>query len=82
MATQRNPVSKNQKPKTKTKTKNPKKSTGCSSRGSGFKTQHPHGSSQPLVTPVQGILCPLLASVGSKHLCGAHTYMRQNTHTY
>lgn len=29
------------------------KSSGCSSRGLRFKTQHPHGSSQ-LLTPVPG----------------------------
>lgn len=28
------------------------KSTGCSCRSSGFDTQHPHGHSQPTVTPV------------------------------
>ena len=30
------------------------KSTGCSSRGPEFNSQHPHGGSQPSVTPVQG----------------------------
>jgi hypothetical protein len=44
----------------------------CSSKGPGFKPQHPHGDSQPYVTTVPGDLGPLLASVGTKHACG-HT---------
>jgi hypothetical protein len=32
------------------------KSTGCSSRGLGFNSQHPHGSLQLFVTPVPGDL--------------------------
>jgi hypothetical protein len=57
-AIQRNPVSKNQN-QNKTKQKNIKirgwrdgsavKSTDCSSRGSEFKSQQPHGGSQPSV---------------------------------
>ena len=34
------------------------KSTSCSSRGLGFNSQHPHGSSQLSVTPVPGDLTP------------------------
>ena len=34
------------------------KSTGCSSRGAGFNSQHPHGGSEPSVTPVPGDLDP------------------------
>jgi hypothetical protein len=30
------------------------KSTGCSSRGQGFQSQHPYGGSQLSVTPVPG----------------------------
>ena len=33
-------------------------STGCSSRGPGFSSQQPHGSSQPPVTPVPRDLMP------------------------
>ena len=32
------------------------KSTGFSSIGPGFNSQHPHGGSQPSVTPVPGDL--------------------------
>jgi hypothetical protein len=38
------------------------KSTGYSSRGPGFDSQHQHGSSQPCVTGI-----PLLASLGTAH---------------
>lgn len=34
------------------------KSQCCSSRGPGFKAQHPHGGSKPSVTPVSGALIP------------------------
>ena len=34
------------------------KSIGCSSRGPEFNSQHPHGGSQPSVTPVLGDLMP------------------------
>ena len=33
-------------------------STGCSSRGPRFNSQHPHGSSQPCMIPVPGVLIP------------------------
>jgi hypothetical protein len=60
-ATQRNPASKKQKTKTKTKTKQNKtkkkdlgwrdgsgvESTDCSSKDLKFKSQQPHGGSQP-----------------------------------
>jgi hypothetical protein len=31
------------------------KCTGCSSRGLGFSSQHPHGSSQLSVAPISGV---------------------------
>lgn len=34
------------------------KNIGCSSRGSRFNSQHPHGRSQPSLTPVPGGLTP------------------------
>jgi hypothetical protein len=39
------------------------KSTGCSSRGPGFDSQHLHGGSQPPMTPVPG---DLLAISGAR----------------
>ena len=48
----------------------------------GFDSQHPHGGSQPSVTPASGHLTP------SSALCGHCMQMvqrhagRQNTHTY
>lgn len=41
------------------------KSTGCSSRGHWFNSQHPHDNSQLPVTPVLGDPIPLLASMGT-----------------
>jgi hypothetical protein len=38
--------------------------TGCSSRRPGFNSQHPHGSSQPSVTPLSGDLKP-----SHRHTC-------------
>ena len=41
------------------------KSTGCSSRGPRFYSQHPHGNSQVSVTPIPEdtmLFCPLCAS--------------------
>ena len=47
------------------------KSTHCSSRGSRFNSQHPHGNSQLFVTPVPGDLTP------------SHRYThRQNTNAH
>lgn len=36
------------------------------SRGSGFHSQHPHGISQPSVTPIPGDLTPFLTSTGTR----------------
>ena len=43
------------------------KNIGCSSRGPGFSSQHPHGGSQLSITPVPGICHPLVASMGTRH---------------
>jgi hypothetical protein len=40
------------------------KSTGCSSRGSWFNFQHPHGRLQLFITPVPGDPTPL-----NRHMC-------------
>jgi hypothetical protein len=53
--TQKNPVSKNQKKEKKGKKRGWRdgssvKSTDCSSKGPKFKSQKPHGGSQPSVT--------------------------------
>ena len=42
-------------------------STCCSCWGSRFTSQHSRGGSQPSITPVPGIWCPLLISVGTTH---------------
>jgi hypothetical protein len=47
-------------------------STGCSSRGPGFDSQHPHSGSQLSITHFQGIWHPLVAS-DTRH---AHIYMK------
>jgi hypothetical protein len=41
------------------------KSIGSFCREPGFGSQHPHGDSQQLVTPVPGIQCPFLISTSS-----------------
>ena len=46
------------------------RSTGCSSRGPRFNSQHPHGSSQVSVTPVPGDLIPSSGLHGHQ----AHTW--------
>ncbi|KAL6030279.1 hypothetical protein STEG23_009294 [Scotinomys teguina] len=46
------------------------KSTGCSSRGPGFNSQHPHGSSQPSITVV---------SAGTAHTKCIDTYTKMFT---
>ena len=56
------------------------KSTGCSCGGPGFGSQHPHGSLQPMITPVPGNSPPSLASAGAD-TCGAQTWYKPNTHT-
>ena len=43
-------------------------STGCSSKGPRFNSQHPHGSSQLSVTPVPGDLTP-----SHRHTSGQNT---------
>lgn len=48
----------------------------CSERGPGFDSQHPHGGSQPLVTPVPGFQFLLLTSTSSRHICGVQTPMQ------
>jgi hypothetical protein len=51
-------------------------STCCSSRGSGFNSQHPHGSSQLVITPDLRELTP------SSGLLKVHRHTcRQNTYT-
>ena len=58
------------------------KSTGCSCRGPGFDSQHPHGSSQVCASPVPGDLMP---SSGLHRPCRHRVYRhtcRQNTHTH
>ena len=49
-------------------------STGCSSKGHNFNHHHPHGSSQPLATPVSGRFSSDLhgeasTQVGHRHAC-------------
>jgi hypothetical protein len=63
-ATQRNPVSKKQKAKKPKQTKKDDtrngsevKSTDCSSEGPEFKSQQPHGGSQPFVMRSDALLC-------------------------
>lgn len=34
-------------------------------RGPGFESQHPHGSSQPAATPLRGVQCAPLVSLGT-----------------
>lgn len=41
--------------------------TGRSCRGLELGSQHPHGGSQPSLTPLQGTWCPFLASAGTSH---------------
>lgn len=43
------------------------KNTCYSSRGSRISCQYPHGSTQPSLTPIQEIPCPLLISSGKRH---------------
>jgi hypothetical protein len=45
------------------------KSTGSSSRGSGFNSWQPHGGSRPSVTPVPGV------QVLSSGICGHYTHI-------
>jgi hypothetical protein len=57
------------------------KSTGCSSRGPRFNSQHPYGSSQPSVILVPRDLMNLLASLASDiHVVHRHTYRQNSMH--
>ena len=58
------------------------KSTGCSSRGPEFDSQHPHGASQPSVTLVPGDPVPFPFSPGLRHLRGAQMYMHKKATVY
>ena len=49
-------------------------STGCSSRGPGLRSQHPHDSWQPTVTPVPGDLASLC-----RHTCRQNTNAHKNS---
>lgn len=42
-------------------------------------SQHPHGGSQPSITPGQKICCPLLTSRDTRHAHDAHM---QTKHSY
>lgn len=44
------------------------KSTGCYYGGPGFGSRHPHGGSQPMITPVPGNSPLSLASAGAAHM--------------
>lgn len=48
---------------------------GCSSKGQGFSSQLPYSESQLLVILVQGICCPLLTAIGTRHTHGEHIHM-------
>lgn len=52
-----------------------------SSRRTVCTSQHPHGDSQPFLTPIPGNQSPLLASAGSRHTRGTKAYM-QAKHPY
>lgn len=43
--------------------------------------QHPKGGSQTSLVQFQGIQCPLLVSIGTRHECDAQTYI-QTKHPY
>ena len=58
------------------------KSTGCSYRGPRFNSLHPHGGSQPSITPVPGDPMPSSNLQGHQaHMWQTYTY-RQNIHTH
>ena len=46
------------------------------SRGLEFNSQHPHGSSQPSLTPFLGDLTHFSGLYSGTHAYGAHTYMQ------
>lgn len=60
--------------------KQPVKSTGCSSKGPRLNLQYPHGSTQ-LLLQFQGIWCPPLTIVDTRHTHGTQIY-RQSIHRY
>jgi hypothetical protein len=70
-ATQRNPVSKNQK------NRQQQSSTGCPCRGVAFTSQHPRGGSQP---PASLVLTLLMVSTGTRHT-GYRLCMCTDIHT-
>lgn len=41
-----------------------------------------HGGPPLSVTPVPGVPCPLLASSGTRHACGAHIHIHVQTNTH
>ena len=53
------------------------KSTGCSSIGPRFDSQHPHGSSQQSVTPVPRDLIPSSGLTDTRYAHGTQTYMQE-----
>lgn len=53
----------------------------CSSRGNRFYSKHPHGGSQPSVTPVPGIQCHLLVSPETMDAFGVRNTYRQSIHS-
>ena len=59
------------------------KSTCCSCGGPGFNFQHPHGSSQPYITPGQGDTVPVsnLCKDQAVHAYGAQM-CKQATHIH
>lgn len=42
----------------------------------------PHRNSEPSVTPVPGIGCPLLSSVGTRHAWGPHIHKQATAHAH
>lgn len=50
-------------------------------KGSKFDSQHPHGGSQPPITPVPGDLTLLSDLHELLHTDGTHTYTQACTHT-
>lgn len=55
------------------------KNNGSPHRGTSFGSQHPHVCSQQPVTPVPGILCPLLVSMSTRHTNGAGVHVRKHS---
>ena len=55
--------------------------TGCSSRVPEFSSQNPHGGSQSPISPVLGIWCLSLVSMGTRRTCDTQTHI-QTKHSY